>query len=148
MLSIAGCLLSWTSRRQQSRALSSMESEFYAACETAKEVSWWREMLNEIGEKQSGPTMIYEDNKAYISYSKNNTCHARTKHIDLRAYSCRDYVRDGSVKLVHIGTEQLADMMTKTQAVKNSTDQLQKDCLSTGSTKSKLFLQRWGAVNA
>ena len=100
-----------------------MESEFYAACETAKEVSWWREMLNEVGEKQSEPTMIYEDNKACISYSKNNTCHARTKHIDLRAHSCRDYVRDGIVKLVHVGTDdQLADMMTKTQPVKMFTD--------------------------
>jgi hypothetical protein len=119
VLSIAGCLLSWTSRRQQSRALSSMEAEFYAACETAKEVVWWRELLNEIGDRQTRPTRIYEDNKACISFSKNNTCHARTKHIDLRAYACRDYVRDGVVELVHVGTnDQLADMMTKTQPVR------------------------------
>jgi hypothetical protein len=116
---VAGCLLSWTSRRQQSRALSSMEAEFYAACETAKEVLWWRALLCELGLEQTSPTVVYEDNKACIAYSKNNTCHARTKHIDLKAYACRDYVRDGVVRLEHIGTnDQLADMMTKTQQVK------------------------------
>ena len=116
VVSVGGCLLSWTSRRQQSRAQSSMESEFYAACETTKEVVWWRMLMNELDLKQNEPTKIYEDNKACISFSKNNTCHARTKHIDLRAHACRDYVRDGSVQLVHVGTnDQLADMMTKAQ---------------------------------
>lgn len=117
VVSIAGCLLSWTSRRQQSRAQSSMESEFYAACEATKEVVWWRALMKELGLEQEKPTVIYEDNKACISYSKNNTCHARTKHIDLKAHACRDYVRDGVVKLVHVSTDdQLADMMTKTQS--------------------------------
>jgi hypothetical protein len=116
VVSVGGCLLSWTSRRQQSRAQSSMESEFYAACEATKEVVWWRMLMSELDLKQNEPTKIYEDNKACISFSKNNTCHARTKHIDLRAHACRDYVRDGSVQLVHVGTnDQLADMMTKAQ---------------------------------
>ena len=117
VVSIGGCLLSWTSRRQQSRAQSSMESEFYAACEATKEVVWWRTLMNELCLKQEKPTVIYEDNKACISFSKNNTCHARTKHIDLRAHACRDYVHDGLVQLVHVSTnDQLADMMTKGQS--------------------------------
>ena len=78
----------------------------------------WRTLMNELCLKQEKPTVIYEDNKACISFSKNNTCHARTKHIDLRAHACRDYVRDGVVKLVHVSTnDQLADMMTKAQSV-------------------------------
>ena len=65
---------------------------------------------------QTQPTTIYEDNSACISYSKNNTCHARTKHIDLRAYDLRDQVREGKITLIHVDTkQQLADMMTKTQ---------------------------------
>ena len=47
VVGVAGCLLSWTSRRQQSRAKSSMEAEFYAASETAKEVLFWRALLLE-----------------------------------------------------------------------------------------------------
>ena len=99
----------------QSRARSSMESEYYAADETAKEVLFWRDLLDELGQTQTKATKIYEDNKACIyAYSKNNTCHARTKHIDNRAYILRDHVRDGDVELVHVDTnDQLADMMTK-----------------------------------
>jgi hypothetical protein len=59
---------------------------------------------------------MHEDNKACISFSKNNTCHDRTKHIDIRAYALRDRVREGTVVLNHIDTkDQLADMLTKTQ---------------------------------
>ena len=74
--------------------------------------------MNEIlGLEQEKPTVVYEDNKACISFSKNNTCHARTKHIDLREHACRDYVCDGSVQLVHVSTnDQLADMMPKGQS--------------------------------
>jgi len=113
---VSGVPVAWTSRRMQSRARSSMESEYYAADETCKEVLFWRDMLDEIGCTQTKPTHIYEDNKACIAYSKNNTCHARTKHIDNRAYILRDHVRDGMIELLHVDTNsQLADMMTKAQ---------------------------------
>jgi flagellar biosynthesis/type III secretory pathway chaperone len=116
VVAVSGCLLSWTSRRQQSRALSSMEAEYYAASEVMKEIIWWRALFCELGFEQTSPTIVYEDNKACISFSKNNTCHARTKHIDLRAHDCRDKVKNGEIKLVHIETNnQLADMMTKSQ---------------------------------
>ena len=111
---VSGVPVAWTSRRMQSRARSSMESEYYAADETCKEVLFWRDLLDEIGHKQTKPTQIYEDNMACIAYSKNNTCHARTKHIDNRAYILRDHVRDGMIELLHVDTNcQLADMMTK-----------------------------------
>jgi hypothetical protein len=113
-----GCVVSWRSSRMKSRVLSSMESEYYVACEGAKEAIWLRRLVKELGfgsvmEKQ---TPIYEDNKACIAYSKNNTCHDRTKHIDNKAYFLRDHVKEGDIELIHISTnDQLADMMTKTQ---------------------------------
>jgi len=113
---VDNCLISWKSKRQKSRAGSSMESEFYAADECAREVVWLRRLLAELGMPQEGPTVIYEDNKACISYSKNNTNHDRTKHIDNRAYQLRDFVKSGNIKLVHVcTTDQLADMFTKHQ---------------------------------
>ena len=88
-----------------------MESEYFAASEAAKEVIWFRALLTDLGHTQTNATIMYEDNKAFISYSKNSTCHDRTKHIDMRAYWLRDCVRDGHVQT----NDQLADMMTKTQ---------------------------------
>ena len=46
---VSGVPVSWTSRRMQSRARSSMESEYYAADETCKEVVFWRDLLDELG---------------------------------------------------------------------------------------------------
>jgi hypothetical protein len=109
-------LVSWRSRRHHSRSLSSMESEYMEASEAAKEIIFFRMLLSELGYEMNEPTPIYEDNKACIAFSKNNTSHDRTKHIDIRAYNLRDHVRNGVVKLLHVETKhQLADMMTKTQ---------------------------------
>ena len=112
----ANSLVSWRSRRHQARSHSSMESEYMEASEAAKEIRFFRMMLDELGYSQSEPTVMYEDNKACISFSKNNTSHDRTKHIDMRAYNLREFVRDGVIKMMHVDTsEQLADMLTKHQ---------------------------------
>ena len=60
------------------------------------------------------PTVMWEDNKAAIAFRKNQTCHYRSKHIDIRAYWLRDLVLEGSILMLHIATEdQLADFLTK-----------------------------------
>ena len=116
LLYLDNVLVSWVSKRASSRAHSSMEAEYYAADECVKEVIWFRALLDELGHTQHKPTIIHEDNDACISFSKNNTCHARTKHIDLRAYCLRDYVFDNICALVHVDTIfQLADGLTKAQ---------------------------------
>ena len=113
---LGDCLVSWRSRRHKSRCLSSMESEYMEASEASKEVVYFRELMREIGYEMSTPTVLYEDNKACMSFSKNNTNHDRSKHIDIRAYALRDKVREGVIKLKHVDTKhQLADMMTKHQ---------------------------------
>ena len=86
------------------------------ASEASKEILFFRELLRELGYPMSKPTVVYEDNKSCIAFSKNNTNHDRSKHIDIRAYALRDRVKEGVVELVHIDTKnQLADMLTKTQ---------------------------------
>lgn len=113
---VNNCLVSWCSKRQQSRALSSMEAEYYAASEASKEVIHFRELMSELDHEQKNATIMYEDNKACVAFSKNNTCHTRTKHIDIRAYALRDCVKKGVIDVVHVATKyQLADMFTKTQ---------------------------------
>ena len=89
------------------------------ASEAGKEILWFRGLLRDLGYDLIEPTLMYEDNKACIAFSKNNTSHDRTKHIDIRAYALRDHVRDGHIEVVHVETKhQLADMLTKTQLKK------------------------------
>ena len=113
---LSDTLVSWRSRRHKCRSHSSMESEYMEASEAGKEILFFRMLLEELDYKQTTPSVLYEDNKACISFSKNNTSHDRTKHIDIRAYCLRDYIRDGVIKMLHVDTrEQLADMLTKHQ---------------------------------
>jgi hypothetical protein len=114
MLFIDNTLIGWKSKRMSIRTHSSMESEYYEANEAAKGVIWLRRLLEEFDYPQKEPTVIYEDNTACISFSKNNTDHSRTKHIDQRAYCLRDWVRDKIITLKHISTDlQIADIFTK-----------------------------------
>ena len=93
-----------------------MEAEYMEASEASKEVIFFRELMKDVDCEMSAPTVLYEDNKACMAFSKNNTNHDRSKHIDIRAYALRDTVRNGVIELVHIDTKnQLADMLTKHQ---------------------------------
>ena len=75
---------------------------------------WFRRLLGDLGHTPVGPTVVYEDNKAAISFSKNHTCHDRSKHIDIRHFWLREMVTRGDIRLVHVGTlEQAADILTK-----------------------------------
>ena len=55
-----------------------MEAEYMEASEAGKEILWVRSLLSELGYSQEEPSLLYEDNKACISFSKNATAHDRT----------------------------------------------------------------------
>eukprot|EP00961_Rhodomonas_salina_P131965 1776616-Rhodomonas_salina.1 len=57
-----GGAISWESKRQKVTALSSAESEFYAASMCGCEIFYLRSVLAAIGFDQVGPTPVAEDN--------------------------------------------------------------------------------------
>jgi hypothetical protein len=58
--------------------------------------------------------VIYCDNQSCIKLTENPVFHDRSKHIDIRYHSIRDYVQRGIVKLEFVPTdEQVADILTK-----------------------------------
>jgi hypothetical protein len=84
------------------------------AARGGQEVMWFRRLLKDLAHPQSSPTVMWEDNKASIAFSKNQTCHDRSKHIDIRVHWLRDLVLEGAIMMLHIDTEdQLADFLTK-----------------------------------
>ncbi|PKA65558.1 Retrovirus-related Pol polyprotein from transposon TNT 1-94 [Apostasia shenzhenica] len=107
-------VIAWSSRKQQTVALSLAEAEYSAAAEAACEAVWLRRILEDIGQKQEDPTVIYCDNMSAIAMSKNLVLHARTKHIELRLHFIRELVQKGEIQLEFLSTlEQPADMLTK-----------------------------------
>ncbi|GAU31303.1 hypothetical protein TSUD_315120 [Trifolium subterraneum] len=94
--------------------LSTTEAEFVAAASCAYQSLWLRNVLEHLGLKQKGTTLIHCDNSSSIKLSKNPILHGRCKHIDVRFHFLRDLTKDGIIELVHCKSEdQLADAMTK-----------------------------------
>ena len=58
--------------------------------------------------------MIQVDNKSAIELAKNPVNHERSKHINVRFHFIGDHVKEGSVELLHVASQdQVADIFTK-----------------------------------
>ena len=76
-----------------------------------QEAVWLRQLQEELGVTETGPTLIYEDNQGAISMAKNPVFHKRTKHVQKEA------VEQGTITLEYCRTDDmLADSFTKALA--------------------------------
>lgn len=111
----AGAAVTWRSTKQEIIAQSSMEAEYIALAESAKEALWIRKLQREIfPTTKLLPTTIYEDNQSAIKLTENPIHSNRSKHIDVRYHAIREYVKNNLIKVEYLSTtEMLADIMTK-----------------------------------
>ena len=111
---LAGGAVSWSSKKQSSVALSSMESEYIALLHALKEQIWIHRLLKELGYDVTNQNTIYTDSHSAIALANNPEHHARTKHIDIQYHFVRDCVEDGRLHLEYCPTEDMvADGLTK-----------------------------------
>ncbi|GJQ92469.1 hypothetical protein Tco_0003608 [Tanacetum coccineum] len=105
-------LISWSSKRQKSAAISSTEAE-YIALSSCAQILWMRSQLTDYGFGFNKIPM-YCDNKSAIALCCNNVQHSRSKHIDIRFHFIKEHVENGVIELYFVNTEyQLADIFTK-----------------------------------
>ena len=111
---VGNSTVSWSSKKQPVTALSSTEAEYIALCAAAQETVWLRNLLADIGIKQSEATTVYGDNQGAICLSKNPKNHPRTKHIDVKYHYTRELVESNIIKVDYVPTsEMVADTLTK-----------------------------------
>ncbi len=114
---VSGGLVSWSSKKQPSVALSTMESEYIALAHATKEAIWLRQLLSDLGFPPSGATTLYTDNLSAISFAHDNQFHARSKHIDIRHHFVRDKIDSQEIAVPHCASEDnCADIFTKALA--------------------------------
>ena len=110
-----GSPISWASKVQRTVALSTVESEYMAATEAAKELVWIRSVAEAVtGHHLQLPVCLYGDNNGAIALSKNPEFHPRTKHIDIRYRFITELTTSGTTIIKYIPThEMLADGFTR-----------------------------------
>lgn len=111
---VAGGAVSWSSKKQQTVALSTAEAEYVAATHIAKQVLWHRTLFDELDFSHPSTSTIFTDNQAAISISHHPEFHSRTKHIDIAHHFLRDLITQGEINTVYVNTrDNLADLFTK-----------------------------------
>ncbi|KAL0411258.1 UNVERIFIED_CONTAM: Retrovirus-related Pol polyprotein from transposon TNT 1-94 [Sesamum latifolium] len=106
----------WKSSKQATTADSTMEAEYIAASEAAKEAIWMKNYIQELGVVPciAEPVVIFFDNNGAIAQAKELRSHHHSKHI-LRCYHLlREMVSRGDVRMDRVtSAENAADLLTK-----------------------------------
>ena len=104
----------WSSKKQTSFALSTVEAEYIALCLATQEAMWIRQLFNELDQPSSKPTLIMVDNQGAMAVAQNPVNHKQTKHIDIKYHYVRESVESGAIRLKYCPSkEMVADAMTK-----------------------------------
>eukprot|EP00798_Chlamydomonas_sp_ICE-L_P007043 gene7043-biopygen16852 len=109
----AGSLISWSSKRQITPAVSTGKAEYQALATTAREVIWLKYLRADMGFPSSVVT-IQCDSTGAISWTGDWNLEPKAKHIDVIHHYIQCLVDDGRVKVVYVNTkENKADPFTK-----------------------------------
>lgn len=110
---MAGGPVSWTSKNCKS-ADSSCEAEYTAASKASRDVTFIRNVCDDLGYTLCGSLAIAVDNTAAIDVAYNLGVTGRNKHFEREIHYIREKVAELKVKLTWVATKhQTADICTK-----------------------------------
>ena len=106
--------ISWSSKKQPTIALSSMEAEYMAKSLAMCHAIWLCTLFTELGLPYSEPTNLKVNNQAAIDYSKNSGHHSRSKHINIQHHFVCEKIISNEITVQYCASEDnLADIFTK-----------------------------------
>jgi transposase InsO family protein len=109
-----GKLIQWTSKKQQTVALSTAEAEYIAAASTASEMIYVRGVASDLSRGREVPAHLLVDNQSAISLIESYENSKRSKHIDIKAHFIKDLVSKKVINIKYIPTDDnVADIFTK-----------------------------------
>jgi hypothetical protein len=111
---LGGGAIAWSSKKQQTVALSSTEAEYMALTRASQHAIWLRKFFRAAGFPQTDPSLLFLDNRSALDLAYNPESHDRSKHIDTHHHWIRDTLAADLVTLEWIPTsEMIADTLTK-----------------------------------
>ena len=106
-------LVSWSSKKQNSVALSTAEAEYIAVGACCAQILYMKQSLLDYGVVLDRIPLLY-DNESAVKSANNPVQHSRTKHINIRHHFLRDHVAGNDISLCGVHSkDQLADIFTK-----------------------------------
>jgi hypothetical protein len=106
-------LVSWSLKKQNSIALSTVEAEYIAAGSCCAQILWMKAILNDFGIKFKQVPLLC-DNESAVKLTNNPVQHAKTNHIDVRHHFIRDHQQKENICIESVITnDQRTDMFTK-----------------------------------
>jgi hypothetical protein len=110
---LGGAAVSWASKLQQTVAYSTVEAEYMAAAQAAKEGLWIRKLAADLG-VECGRMTVWSDNQGALQLIKHPITSQRSKHIDIAHHFVRERVIRGELKFDYCPTAKMpADFLTK-----------------------------------
>ena len=107
-------LISQSSKKQPTVALSSYKAEYIALTQATKECIQLIRLLAELGYPLNKTPIILEDNQSAIALANNLEFYNRVKHIDIQYHFIREKVNTGQIEVIYIQIEEMAaDGLTK-----------------------------------
>ncbi|GJW54681.1 hypothetical protein Tco_0098766 [Tanacetum coccineum] len=97
-------LVSWSSKKQKSTAISSTKAEYITLSGCCAQILWMRSQLISYG-FQFNKIPLHCYNKSAIALCYNNVQHSRAKHIDVRSHFIKEQVENEIMELYFIWTE-------------------------------------------
>ena len=117
IFTLGGGAVVWRSIKQSSIADLTIEAEYIASCEAAKESIRLKNFYTdlEVVLNMEKPLVLYCDNSGAMTNSKEPRSHKRRKHIERKYQLIREIVHRGDVAIMKIASEHnLTDPFTKT----------------------------------
>ncbi|UYV60366.1 hypothetical protein LAZ67_1000955 [Cordylochernes scorpioides] len=116
VLKLGEATIDWKSSKQPLVALSTMEAEMIAACESCCQIKWIINLLRELGEWNfmEKPTAIYTDSQSLINWISSPKQSNRCRHINRKYHFLRDCYESRDICLLYKPSQDLeADIFTK-----------------------------------
>ncbi|KAJ9544263.1 hypothetical protein OSB04_023970 [Centaurea solstitialis] len=116
VFTLNGGAISWKSSKQDRTADSTIEAEYIAASDAAKEAIWLRNFLSDLRvvASISRPIDIFCDNSRAVAQAKEPRQHHKSRHVLKKYHLIREIIGRGDVRICKIPTDDnVANPLTK-----------------------------------
>jgi hypothetical protein len=116
IVSIGGVPVFHRSTKQKNVSTSAMQAEIVALFDSLPYISWFRDLLAEMGYHQPGPTPVEQDNKSALTLfdGSGHPDSRKTRHYRNKIAFIKEQVEEGLIIPTYVPTESMkADRLTK-----------------------------------